>query len=106
MADEPSNGELARRLDEIARLLRDVPARGEYLEYQRRVDQRFADMAADIAEVRHVHDVDVKEHQRRHDDDRKQRGTDWRQALYQGLMPFAVAAAAVLLGMWLAKGGK
>lgn len=107
MADvEPSNTELAWRLTEIKELVQDIPGRREYTEYQIRVDQRFKDQAEAIGDLRRVHDDDIKDLQRRLDEDRKQKGSDWRQAIYSGILPFAVGIILILVTAWVSKGGK
>lgn len=105
MADaEPSNTELAYRLAEIKEIVQDIPGRREYTEYQLRVENRFKDQAEDIADLRKIHDEDIKAVHRRLDEDRKQRGADWRQLLYSGIAPFAVGVLLLVVTTWMSKG--
>lgn len=118
MADaEPSNTELAWRLAEIKELVQDIPGRREYTEYQIRVDERFKDTAEAIGDLRRTHTEDIKavlermdrheaDHKQREQEARKQRGADWRQAIYSGIAPFAIAIALMLITTLATKGGK
>ena len=54
MADEPSNGELGRRLDNITLMLQNLVGTREYSEFQRYVERRFAEHDSDIADERKV----------------------------------------------------
>lgn len=61
MADEPSNGELGRRLDNITLMLQNLVGTREYGEFQRYVERRFAEHDADIADERKAREEGFKE---------------------------------------------
>lgn len=91
MADEVSTGELARRLDEIQRLLQGLVSRAEYTADQRHAEHRFTEMEADIRDL-----------QRRLDEREKTSGANVRQAIYAGLIPTCLFLVTILLQL---KGG-
>ncbi len=61
MAEEPSNGELGRRLDLITALLQDLVGTREYLEFQRHVNHRLTGLDADITDERKAREANLKE---------------------------------------------
>ena len=106
MADEPSNAELARRLNEIAVLLQQVVGRPEYNADQRHAEHRFTEIERDIEDVRRTHAEDIKEVLRRFDEQAKAGGTNLRQALYNGLLPAIFLVVSLLVTVLLAFRGK
>ena len=114
MPNEVSTGELARRLDEIARLLQGLVGRGEYTEYQRLIEHRFTELERDHAEERTARRVEqVEERQARkaaikelRDEfkaESTQSGSNVRQAIYSGLIPGVVFLLGVLFSL---RGGR
>jgi hypothetical protein len=100
--DEPTNGELGRRMDGLQhRLDRTVPL-DVYQADQRLVQHRLDEVASAAKEtsdsVRGIND--------RLDAAAEKRVASWRQALYMGIIPFAVGILMVLATLWAAKGGK
>ncbi len=104
MADEePTHGELARRLDALRDDLRlmipGLIGRAEYVADQRGVDQRFTVLSRGLDEARNQHAEDVRALNERitsnvtREDEDKQ---SWRNALWVGLLP---AMAALLVGV-------
>jgi chromosome segregation ATPase len=121
VADEPSNGELARRLDDIARLLQGLVSRAEYTADQRHVERRFTEMEHDIAEKRRVHEQDIRDLREENKDLRTEikglrtelaaansnNGTNFRQAIYSGAVPGIIFLLGIIVTIFLAfKGGK
>jgi hypothetical protein len=123
--DEISTGELGRRLDEITRLLQGLVGRSEYTEYQRHMEHRLAEQAADMEEKRRIHERDVDafrvqlDAERRHREDAddaikkqiaeegKGRGANLRQGIYSGIVPGIFLLITLLVTVFLAfKGGK
>lgn len=51
MAHEPSNGELGYRLDQIMQVVQSLASRGEYDEFKRHVEHRFAEVDHRFAET-------------------------------------------------------
>jgi hypothetical protein len=126
VADEPSNGELARQLADIKLMLAAVVGSREYAADQRNVDYRFADLAHDLSEERRAREAAVD--QARRDlaaaieainaritteaksaaDQAKAAGENrmhWRTLLWTGAIPAAVAAIGVLMTWVISRGG-
>lgn len=115
MADafEPSNAELARRLDGITVLLQQVVGRPEYAADQRHTEHRITEVERDVSDVRQALNDAVKtilERMERHEEDHKLRDKEktagWKQFLYSGIAPFAVGVLLIVVGAWMSKGGK
>lgn len=93
MADEPSNAELAWRLEAIQRVLGELVSRAEYAARLETAEHRFAELAADVAEVRRAQEEHAREHREaRH---------GLRTIVYTGVIPSLVAAASILVSLWL-----
>jgi hypothetical protein len=107
VADEPSNAELARRLADIALLLQQVVGRPEYAADQRHTEHRFTEIERDIEDVKKTHSKDIEAIRGLLDKAAEKRGTDWKQAIYSGLLPAVFLAITLLVTILLAfKGGK
>lgn len=107
MADEPSNAELARRLADIVTLLQQVVGRPEYTADQRLAEHRFTEIERDIEDVRKTHTEDIKDVNKRFEEQTKSSGSNLRQALYNGLLPAIFLVVGLLVTILLAfKGGK
>ena len=94
---EPSNSELARRLDDIQRMVAGLVVYPEYRESQRGIDRRFAELAQDIEELRRQQ----AEHVKATADHRMQ----WRSLILTGVLPALVAAIGILVTVLLYHGG-
>jgi hypothetical protein len=110
--DEPTNSELARRLDAIQGLLQTLPqtmvGRAEYASDQRGVEHRFAELAADIEDVRHQHTEDTRALHERISNTTQNSVANrqhWQHLIYTGLMPTIVAIAGVIGALWLGSHG-
>jgi hypothetical protein len=104
VADEPSNSELAWRLEAIQRSVGELVGRPEYTARQEAAERRFSDLAADVAALERRHDDDIAKIHRRIDDherDHKDSHHSWRNAIYVGIVPALVAAAAILAQLWM-----
>jgi hypothetical protein len=105
---EPTNGELARRLDSLVALVKDLIGQREYQEFQRSVERRLGVQDRRFAEVRSDAEAEYRELRQEMDEsDRRaeQRHLSWRTIIYTGLVPALVAAAAILVNVWLNHGG-
>lgn len=107
MADEPSPGELSRRIDHVMAMQAQLVTRAEYTADHRLIDRRFVEVEADIAAIR----SDVAELRRQWSADMKElkasidavmakqevatekRGSNFRQALYNGIFPAVLLLA-------------
>lgn len=109
MSDQPSNAELAWRLEKIDDKLNGVIGRPEYLSDKQGLDYRFAEVKGHIDDLRNVHAEDVRELHARITE-QAQSGRDnkmlWRQVLIEGALPALVSLAGVLVTLWIARGGR
>lgn len=107
MPDEPSLGEVVRRLDRMEVLLQDLTLRlvsaDVYTRDQREIGRRLTELERDLADRRREHAEDVKDLRARIDDRDKTSGTNVRQAIYAGLIPAVLFLVTILLQL---KGGK
>jgi hypothetical protein len=115
VADEPTNGELARQLADIKQMLAAVVGHPEYAADKRALDYRFSDLASDLAEERHQRAAAIEQERRDRDtaikaiNDRIDAGRDtrmhWRTLLWTGVLPAAVALIGVIVTIALSHGG-
>jgi hypothetical protein len=96
--DEFSAGELGRRLDRIEGLLLRLVSQDVYSRDQREAERRFTELERDMAEERQTRKDEVKALR----DQFQQTGTNWRQAIYAGVIPGVLFLVGVLLQL---KGG-
>lgn len=108
MPDEVTTGELARRLDDIQRLLTGVVGHPEYAADKRGLDYRFGEVKADIEDLRRVHADDVRElHARISEQARAgvEHRMHWRSLLLTGVFPALMTGLGVLVAWLVAHGG-
>lgn len=121
MPDEPSLGEVVRRLDRLEsrleELLREMGLRvvsvDLYARDQREIERRFTEMERDLLqEVEARKAALVEERTARENGDREikndlgQQGTNWRQTLYSGLLPTLFLVITLAIQIWLARAGR
>jgi len=107
--DDPTLGEIGRRLAEMASDVRDLPGRAEYTSDRRGLDYRFSELGRDLEDIRKRHAADFQEINRRISAELKEaiaKRQSWRQIIYTGLIPALVALLAILAQIWLRSGGK
>jgi hypothetical protein len=106
--DEPSNGELGRRLDDLGRMLREVIGRPEYGEFKLALDHRFNQLVEAVADLRRTHDEDIKDLQRRFADAEQERKKTIRDRIYDGLIPTMLIVVSFIGALYIAHigGGK
>lgn len=92
MPDEPSLGEVVRRLARLEELLLRLVSTDLYTRDQREMERRFAELEGDIKEL-----------QRRAEKRDDSTGANVRQAIYAGLVPTALFLITILLQL---KGGR
>lgn len=101
MADEPTA--ITWRLDRIEETLRDLPVRIVSAELYARdraeIERRLAEIERDIAEEKLARKEDVREVKTQ----LTTQGTNWRQAIYAGVIPGVLFLIGILLQL---KGGK
>lgn len=108
MADEPSNAELAWRLQRIQDTLSGVVGRPEYDADKRSADYRFADLARDLAEERRERTEAVKAVRELVAAQARNAGENrmhWRSLILTGVLPALVALIGVIVTIALSHGG-
>jgi hypothetical protein len=108
LSDEPTNGELAWRLERISDMLAGVVGRPEYTADKRGIDHRLNDFDLRLSEERRERERAVKELGDRITA-QAQAGIEhrmhWRTLLWTGLLPAVVAAIGVVAAIWINHGG-
>lgn len=106
--DEPTNWELARRLEDIQKMLAVVVGLPEYAADRRALDYRLDDLQRDLETERRERANDVKAVNDRLDK-QAEAGTEhrmhWRALLWTGALPAVVALLGVLVTLWIAHNG-
>ena len=118
MADEPTNGELARRLDDIFRNIQGLIGSAQYIADQRRIDDRLDQVRRDLSESAATSRRPGRcpaTSRRRHastrasptkQSARPSHASRWKQILYTGLVPAFVVFLSILVQIWLHGGSK
>jgi hypothetical protein len=109
VSDEPTNGELARRLDDIYRTLQGSIGQPQYVADQRRIDDRLEDLRRGDAEERRDREAAVRAvHQRITDElaSAANNKLSWRTILYTGVIPALIVLLSILVQIWLHGGTK
>lgn len=105
VADEPSLGELSRRFDHMTSMLGQLVQRAEYTADRRYDDRRFAEIEADLGEMRRAWSEELKELKASIDAATEKRGTNMRQAVYAGILPAVLVLLGIVVQIWLARQG-
>lgn len=111
VADEPSLGELSRRIDGLTGMLAQLVTRAEFNAEQRLVERRFVEVEGDLAELRRsllsevtglrtamenaVARLEAADKERE-----DKRGSNLRQLVYAGLVPALMVVLATVLQIW------
>ena len=98
MADEPSAGELNRRIDGLAAVTAQLVTRAEYAADRRYDERRFVEIEADMAELRRQLAEDLKALR----DATDKRGSNLRQAVYAGILPAVLVLLGIAVQIWIA----
>lgn len=106
VTDDPTNGELQRRLDQIWNLLSARIGRDEYAEYQRGVDRRYEEAGRDIEDLRRKHDADMTEMRLWITEELKKivEKNQWRVTTMISALSILAAVTGILITIWLRKG--
>lgn len=102
--DEPSNWELARRLEDIQKMLALVVGHPEYAADRRALDYRLDGLQRDLETERRERAGDVKAVNDRLDKQAEagvEHRMHWRSLIWTGALPAAVALIAVLVTILL-----
>jgi hypothetical protein len=106
--DTVTTGELSRSIAELKLMVGGLINRNEYAADQRAAGYRFAELAADIQELRQQHNDDIKAINDRITKDRQQADesrVNWRGHLLTGVIPALVAFAGVLVTIYVKQHG-
>lgn len=105
VADEPSLGELSRRVDSVTAELAQRIHRTEYTADHRYDDRRFAELEADLAQLQLNVADELKGLRASIDAATERRGSNLRQAIYAGIVPACFLLLSFAVQIWLARGG-
>jgi hypothetical protein len=105
VVDEPSIGELSRRIDHVIATQAQLVQRAEYSADRRYDDRRFAEIEADVAELRRALSEELKALKTSIDAATEKRGTNVRQAVYAGLLPGLLMMISIVVQIWLTAKG-
>ncbi|MFI7707596.1 hypothetical protein [Nonomuraea sp. NPDC049480] len=105
MADEPTLGELSRRLDGMTAMLAQLVQRAEYLADQRLAERRFIEIERDLEDFRRTLADDIKAVRALLDAAAEKRTSNVRQAFYAGILPALLVLAGIVVQIWLAARG-
>jgi hypothetical protein len=108
MTSEPSNADLAWRLDQIARRLDDVIGRAEYTADRRGLDRELAELRRDLDEERRMRSEAIKATSERLDEQARSGAENrmhWRTLLWTGVIPALVALIGVAVTLLISHGG-
>ena len=105
MADEPSLGEVSRRIDQVSMSLTQLVQRTEYTADRRFDDRRFTELESDVTELRRHLTEEMRALKTSIDAATERRGTNMRQAVYAGIVPAVFVLVGIVVQIWLARQG-
>jgi Flp pilus assembly protein TadB len=100
-SDPPSTGELSRRLNEMYNSIQRLVSQDLYVAEQRAEERRFAEIERDIETLRRRLEEDLRVLASRLDTREQERGANWRQSVFAGLIPTALLLITLLVQVWL-----
>ena len=117
--DQPTNFELARRLEEIRQMLGGVVGHPEYAADKRALDYRLSSLSGELGDERRDRVAAIDQERRERADavkavndridEQARAGLEnrrhWRELLWQGALPALATIAVGLLALWAAHGG-
>lgn len=118
MADEPSNTELAWRLDQITVLVQGLVSRNEYNTQLAHNEHRFTELERDIEQEKSARETGIGAERTarekadevlrdRQDAATTSNSSNFRQAIYNGFLPGIICALGLLVTILLtSRGGK
>lgn len=105
MVNEPSAGELARRLVDVQSALQRLMSQELFVAEQRATERRFTTVERDLEDLEDRLDGEIKSLAARLDARERDRGANWRQSVYAGVIPAALLLVSLLVQIWLAARG-
>lgn len=116
MVDEPSPGELSRRLDGLTAMLAQLIQRAEYAADQRLIERRFTEVESDVSQLqralldevrglRSALDAAVSRLEAADEKREEKRGGNFKQMIYSGILPTLFILVTIAVQVWLAPRG-
>lgn len=105
MQNDPSPGELGRRLDDLRHLIQKLTPQDLFLAEQRVGERRFITIERDIQELRRRLDEELKALTSKIEARERERGNNWRQSVYAGVIPAALLLVSLFVQVWLSLNG-
>lgn len=105
MADEPSPGELARRLGDLQHAAQRLMSQEVFVAEQRAIERRFITLERDLQAISDRLEGEIKALETRVEGRERDRGANWRQSMFAGVIPAALLLVSILVQIWLATNG-
>jgi uncharacterized Zn finger protein len=103
--DPPSVGELTRRLNEIYNSIQRLVSQELYIAEQRASERRFTEVERDLDMLRNRFEEDLRAVASRLEHRERERGSNWRQSVYAGVIPTTLLLISLLVQIWLSVRG-
>ncbi|GIH94314.1 hypothetical protein ACFFMN_05745 [Planobispora siamensis] len=105
MHHDPSPGELARRLNDLQYAAQRLTSQELFLAEQRASERRFTSIERDLEELQRRIDEELKSIISRIEARERDRGANWRQSVYAGVIPAGLLLVSLLVQIWLSLNG-
>ncbi|MBT2230388.1 hypothetical protein [Nonomuraea sp. NEAU-A123] len=105
MRDEPSNGELARRLVDLQDATLKLMSQELFVAEQRANERRFTLLERDLKGLGERVDNELSQLGVHIESRKRDRGANWRQGVYSGVLPAVLLLISILVQIWLALNG-
>ncbi|MEU8247392.1 hypothetical protein [Nonomuraea sp. NPDC048916] len=105
MPDEPSPGELARRLVDLQHAAQRFMSQELFVAEQRATERRLTTIERDLSGLASRLDGEIKALTTRMEARERERGANWRQSVYAGVIPAALLLVSLLVQIWLTMDG-
>ncbi|HEY7488969.1 MAG TPA: hypothetical protein VH912_31305 [Streptosporangiaceae bacterium] len=99
--DSPSVSELAWRLNEVYNSMQRLVSQELYIAEQRASERRFTEVERDIELLRARFEDDLRTMTSRFEHRDRERGSNWRQSVYAGVIPTALLLISLVVQVWL-----
>ena len=105
MSNEPSNGELARRIVDLQDAARKLLSQELFVAEQRATERRLTMIERDLKGLQERIDNDLNQLVVRIEARKRDRGANWRQSVYAGVIPATLLLISLLVQIWLTLNG-
>jgi hypothetical protein len=102
---EPSAGELARRLNDLQHTAQRLMSQELFMAEQRASERRFIALERDLEELQRRLEEELKSVTSRIEARERDRGTNWRQSIYAGVIPAGLLLVSLMVQIWLSLNG-